>query len=50
MTLNKAIRLLKKQTEGSESVIQELPTMKQKRCARAFYRRKEVATRKTQVA
>ncbi len=45
MTLNKAIRLLKR-TDAPEGVIQELPTRKQKRCARAFYRRKKSARQK----
>ncbi len=45
MELNKAIRLLRL-TDNPESIIQGLPTKKQKRCARAFYRRRVVARSK----
>ena len=38
MALNTAIRLLK-HTDDPESIIQGLPTKKQKRCARGFHRR-----------
>ena len=45
MELNKAIRLLRR-TDDPEGIIQGLPTKKQKRCARAFYRRRAVAKSK----
>jgi len=47
MELNKAIRLLRRIiSDDPESIIQGLPTKKQKRCARAFYRRRSVAKAK----